>query len=257
MLAVLAMNRVEWIAPKFVRLIGMLALACAAVVCLWSWTQTEGAVIGSQRTALLLSTACVAGAMVVVVAAGKAAERAMVIRLLSLIGGLAGVAAACVWAWMGVDAANVTGLIAALTVVGDVLGSFLIGSVTIAWLLGHAYLTATKMTIAPLRRFSNLFSLAVILRAGFVVVCALLIWFGGPLGIPDQVSARLGGSWLILSMRVAVGLVAVGVFAYMVRDCVRLRSTQSATGILYFASVFVYIGELSSRHLMSAYGLPL
>lgn len=54
-----------------------------------------------------------------------------------------------------------------------------------------------------------------------------------------------------------MGLVAVAVFAYMVTDCVRLRSTQSATGILYFASLFVYMGELAGLWLILECGWPL
>ncbi len=257
MLTVLAMSRVELIAPRFLRFTGLLALGCSVLVCIWSWTHRAAMLETNWLAAMVLSGGCFVGAALIVLLGNSAECRSGVIRGVSLIGGLAGVAAACIWAFMQVDAIPETGTMAVMTVIGDVLGSFLIGSVTISWLLGHAYLTATKMTIAPLRRFCNLFSLAVILRAGFVVVCLLLIKFGGPLGVPEQVERQLGGSWLILSMRVAVGLVAVGVFAYMVRDCVKLRSTQSATGILYFASVFVYIGELSSRYLTSAYGLPL
>ena len=49
----------------------------------------------------------------------------------------------------------------------------------------------------------------------------------------------------------------MGFFAYMVADCVRLRSTQSATGILYFGSVFAYIGELASQQLLLDCGWPL
>ena len=62
---------------------------------------------------------------------------------------------------------------------------------------------------------------------------------------------------MILTLRIAVGLLAVGLFAYMVADCVRLRSTQSATGILYFASIFAYVGELANLQLIAQYGWPL
>ena len=55
-------------------------------------------------------------------------------------------------------------------------------------------------------------------------------------------------------LRVGVGLLPVAVFAYMSLDCVRRRSTQSETGILYFASVFTYIGELCSLHLIGQLG---
>ena len=44
-------------------------------------------------------------------------------------------------------------------------------------LLGHAYLTATKMTIAPLRHFSRLLSLGVSARIGVVVLSLAVAWF--------------------------------------------------------------------------------
>jgi hypothetical protein len=64
-------------------------------------------------------------------------------------------------------------------------------------------------------------------------------------------------SWLIVFLRVGLGIVGVGAFTYMVLDCVRLRSTQSATGILYFGSIFAYIGELASQYLLYEWGWPI
>ena len=138
---------------------------------------------------------------------------------------------------------------------GQVLGSWLLGSITIAWLLGHAYLTATKMTIAPLRYFSRMLSMAVALRIAFFVVSILVAWGMG--GESVSVWGRLEQWWLIVTLRVGVGLVALAIFAYMVGDCVRLRSTQSATGILYFASVMAYAGELASQYLTRELGWPI
>ena len=63
--------------------------------------------------------------------------------------------------------------------------------------------------------------------------------------------------WLVASLKIGVGLVAVGAFAYMVADCVRLRSTQSATGILYFGSLFAYVGELAGLQLLTECGWPI
>jgi hypothetical protein len=43
----------------------------------------------------------------------------------------------------------------------------------------------------------------------------------------------------------------------MAWQCVRLRSTQSATGILFFASVLVAIGELTSQQLALLWRVPI
>jgi hypothetical protein len=134
----------------------------------------------------------------------------------------------------------------------------LLGAITVAWLLGHAYLTSTKMTIAPLRHFSTLLTWSVAARAAFVIASLVIASIASATS-PEATNVLdvLKGNWIVLSLRLGVGIVALGVFAWMVRDCVRLRSTQSATGILYFGSVFAYVGELASRQLSIECGWPL
>jgi hypothetical protein len=43
----------------------------------------------------------------------------------------------------------------------------------------------------------------------------------------------------------------------MAHDCIRRRSTQSATGILYVAGVLVIIGEIIGLYLIGQTGMPL
>jgi hypothetical protein len=130
------------------------------------------------------------------------------------------------------------------------LGAAVLGSVTAAMLLGHSYLTHTTMPIDPLRRLSRLVSGLLIVRAAWVA------------GVVVARRGLLSGSgpqevwlWLMLSVRVGVGLLAAGVMAYMIADCVRRRSTQSATGILYIAMVMTYIGELAAAELGRTFGM--
>lgn len=141
----------------------------------------------------------------------------------------------------------------AMIAAGQALGGVFVGSITIAWLLGHAYLTATKMTVAPLRHFSRVLLWVVGVRLAFCVASAAALGFLAFEG-RAEVLRELSIEWLVVSLRVGVGLVAVAVFAWMVADCVRLRATQSATGILYFGSVFAYMGELASLHLLMRVG---
>lgn len=135
----------------------------------------------------------------------------------------------------------------------DVLsGALLIGSATSAMLLGHRYLTDTGMTIAPLRRLTRVFMIAVAFRAAWVAAIAAmnrgLLQGGG-----------MAATWnlMMLGVRFGVGVVGTAVFAYMVWDCVKRRSTQSATGILYLTMVFVFIGELTGQYLMRTAGLAV
>jgi len=117
-------------------------------------------------------------------------------------------------------------------------------------LLGHAYLTASRMGIAPFLRLN--------------------LWLAGAIGFRFASAAMIAPSlharhptylfWgkygLYIFTRWLVGLVVPAVFAYMAHDCIRRRSTQSATGILYVTGVLVFIGELLALYLVTETGLP-
>ncbi len=257
MLLALSAARLELIVDRFVRLVGAVAFAASVGVSVWS---VSNGVFGSgpwRAAVVLASVLCSVSAAVLVFVAPLLKTHPRRVKAIVVLGGASGIVAAGLWLLLSGATPASSWLMVTLIALGQVLGSFVIGTVTVAWLLGHAYLTASKMTIAPLRRLSRLFTAAVAVRFVYLVLCVLMIKYGAVSGVPEGAMARVTGAWLILSLRVVVGLIALGGFAYMVGDCVKIRSTQSATGILYFASVFAYIGELSSQHLVSELGLPL
>lgn len=123
------------------------------------------------------------------------------------------------------------------------------GLVLMEMLLGHAYLTASKMTISPFQRLNRVLSIALLARVALTLLaCGLILARPIELFWPRQ--------GLLLLTRWLVGLVVPAVFIWMVRDCINRRSTQSATGILYVAGVLVFIGELIALHLTRETGLP-
>ena len=142
--------------------------------------------------------------------------------------------------------------IAMLVLAEIILGGMVIGTVTSSMLLGHRYLTDTGMTIAPLRRLTGLFIAVTILRA---ITVAVGLVVGRAILMNDDPSRP----WvlLFLSVRIGVGILGTAIFAYMIWDCVRRRSTQSATGILYLTMVFVFIGELTAQYLLRWKGLAV
>jgi len=117
-------------------------------------------------------------------------------------------------------------------------------------LLGHAYLTAARMTIAPFRRLNLALAAALSLRI-LVGVVAIVLQSRYP---TELFWPRFG---LLVGTRWLVGLIVPAVFVYMAHDCIKRRSTQSATGILYVAGVLIFIGELVALHLARETGLPL
>ena len=117
-------------------------------------------------------------------------------------------------------------------------------------LLGHAYLTASKMTIQPFRRLNTILAGALVWRIAFAVGAVL---------IANSISPTYmlwGYHGLYILTRWLVGLVIPAVFIYMAHDCIKRRSTQSATGILYVTGVLIFIGEILATHLVRATGLP-
>jgi hypothetical protein len=117
-------------------------------------------------------------------------------------------------------------------------------------LLGHAYLTASKMTMAPFRRLN--LAVAAILAVRAVCAVGLVLW----LQARRPVEMLWGVYGLYIGTRWLVGLVVPAVFVYMAHDCIRRRSTQAATGILYVAGVLLFIGEIVALHLVRETGLP-
>jgi hypothetical protein len=118
-------------------------------------------------------------------------------------------------------------------------------------LLGHAYLNAAEMTMAPFFRLNRLLGVALCLRAVVSVVVAPILQSRRPLEMFwNLFGLYIGTRWL-------VGLAVAGVFVWMAHDCIKRRATQSATGILYVASVLIFIGEMIGLYLLSQTGLPL
>lgn len=116
-----------------------------------------------------------------------------------------------------------------------VLSSVLLGSSLAAMLLGHHYLTAPAMSIEPLKRMIQIMGVAL---AAQCVVAAIPTWQPEGTGAP---SARL----LLLTMRWGFGLIAPAIGTFMAWRTALIRSTQSATGILYAVTTLILLGELA------------
>jgi hypothetical protein len=117
-------------------------------------------------------------------------------------------------------------------------------------LLGHAYLTASRMTIEPFARLNGALEAVMIGRGMLSVGGAIVLHIWRP------VPMLWGVYGLYIITRWAVGIVVAGIFIYMADDCIRRRSTQSATGILYVAGVLIFIGEIIALYLVRETGLP-
>lgn len=127
----------------------------------------------------------------------------------------------------------------ALNASSRLASSALLGSTLTAMLLGHYYLTAPAMSIEPLKRFVRLMGVGLIARA--VLATLALFALRG-----DASSGAATISPLFLAMRWGMGIAGFGLATFLAWRTVQIRSTQSATGILYIAMTLLLFGELSS-----------
>ncbi|OIQ15683.1 MAG: hypothetical protein BM556_17145 [Bacteriovorax sp. MedPE-SWde] len=128
-----------------------------------------------------------------------------------------------------------------------------LGAVTYAMILGHWYLVTPKLSEKPLK---------IALIAMWLIVIPKLVWSGVETMQASEyleVGTRLGGgyafNWMMVSMRALWGYVVIIVMSIFGWKLVAMRSIQSATGIFYAMTIFIFIGEMISSFLFFKYGL--
>src|SRR5690606_23772850 len=121
----------------------------------------------------------------------------------------------------------------------------LLGFTMAAMLLGHWYLNAPGMKLAPLRKLLVAMAIA---AAAHAAIC------GTGLALEAAASALTTQEALFLLLRWTFGLLGVLVMAGLAWQTLNIPNTQSATGILYVAVIGVFVGETMSL-LLSAESL--
>jgi hypothetical protein len=139
----------------------------------------------------------------------------------------------------------------AWTLAGSFTSAALLGTATTAMLMGHSYLIAPAMSLVPLLRLLAALGVSVLLRLT-VAGLALWSWTAG------HSLFNLGDVTVLwLPLRWGLGFAGTLLFGWMAWQTARIRSTQSATGILYVVVIFCFLGELTGQLLQSSSGFPL
>jgi hypothetical protein len=139
----------------------------------------------------------------------------------------------------------------------DLSSTLLLGTATGAMILGHWYLVVLDLPIAALRRLTVALIAALVVRA--VVVGIALV---GPVHAGyDEARLVASGLWsadgIFVWMRLLFGIAGPLSLVWFIWKTVEIRSTQSATGILYVQLFLVLAGELLAKYLRVAAGFPL
>lgn len=143
-----------------------------------------------------------------------------------------------------------------LWIVFFILSMILLGISNFSMILGHYYLVVPKLSEEPLIYCLYIFWVAFFIK----ILSSLAIIFSTAAPYLEEGTFLGDGymyNWLFISMRYLWGFIAPVVLSLFTFRLCKLRSTQSATGVLYIVEFFVIVGELISVYLMAKHGLPL
>ncbi len=133
-----------------------------------------------------------------------------------------------------------------LAAVSALASAATLGTALTGMLLGHRYLTAPGMPLAPLIWLNAGLGLATIFR--FLISATALATGLGVLGQSFD--------WILLALRWLAGILGPMTVCVMVQRILRYRNTQAATGVLFVAVILTFIGELTGDLLYRTLGVP-
>lgn len=140
------------------------------------------------------------------------------------------------------------------TILNALAATWLLGVSLGALLLGHWYLVLPKLPIEELRRMT--WALAIGLCIRFLMTTGMAVhtvWGMSEVDLYRYFAGSTAGIFIL--MRLLWGTVLPLVLTYLVIQTVRIRSTQSATGLLYVVTLAVFTGEIVGLYLTQFHGL--
>ena len=127
--------------------------------------------------------------------------------------------------------------------------SMILGLITFSMTLGHWYLVNPKLSEKPLKiTIYILWSLLL-----FKIIFSAISFVGNK----EQLELSNSFVFIIFSMRMLWGYLIIALLSYFTYRLIKMRSIQSATGILYVMTFFVLMGELISNYFYFKYGIYL
>ena len=143
--------------------------------------------------------------------------------------------------------------------VASVLSSaVLLGGSCTAMILGHWYLILPSMRVSHLQSIVKVHIASMIVRV-VVVAAAVLVgiamWEPGVgVNFYRYITSVAG---IFFWQRVLFGLAGPALLSYLTWETAKIRSTQSATGILYVDFFTVVVGEVLAKYLLLATHVPV
>jgi hypothetical protein len=129
-------------------------------------------------------------------------------------------------------------------------GALALGSALAGLSLGHWYLVSPTLSIRPLIQLTFLCLGALVCQ--IVLVPLLLFLPGAP---ADRVQAVFSEYLVFFEVRVVFGLLVPLAATVMTWRTARIRSLDSATGLLYIVAALILAGEIAARSLFFLTGI--
>jgi protein NrfD len=145
-----------------------------------------------------------------------------------------------------------------MTVVSFLSSAALLGGACTAMILGHWYLVIPSMQVSHLQSIVKVHIASMVVRI-VVVAAAVFLAIGtwqpglGP-SFRHYITSVAG---IFFWQRVLFGLFGPALLSYLTWETAKIRSTQSATGILYVDFFAVVVGEVLAKYLLLATRVPV
>ncbi|PYR12852.1 MAG: hypothetical protein DMF99_03055, partial [Acidobacteria bacterium] len=146
----------------------------------------------------------------------------------------------------------------ALTVASFLSSAALLGGACTAMVLGHWYLILPSMHVSHLQAIVKVHIASMVVRVVVVaaaVFMAIATWRPGLGPSFRYYITSVGG--IFFWQRVLFGLAGPALLSYLTWETAKIRSTQSATGILYVDFFTVVVGEMLAKYIVLATRVPV
>lgn len=146
----------------------------------------------------------------------------------------------------------------AMTIASFLSSAGLLGGACTAMILGHWYLVLPSLPVSHLQSIVKVHIASMVVRVAVVaaaVFVAIATWEPG-LG-PSFRYYIFSVSGIFFWQRVLFGLAGPALLSYLTWETAKIRSTQSATGILYVDFFTVVVGEVLAKYLLLATRVPV
>jgi protein NrfD len=145
-----------------------------------------------------------------------------------------------------------------MTVTSFLSSAALLGGACTAMILGHWYLVIPSLQVLHLQSLVKLHIASMIVRVVVVaaaVFLAIAAW--QPAFGPSFRHYIFSVGGIFFWQRVLFGLFGPALLSYLTWETAKIRSTQSATGILYVDFFTVVVGEVLAKYLLLTTGVPV